>query len=372
MKIQPFKLERYFAKYEFSTPYLLCCSDCEALSMKELLSMSDENSLKMWGDLKLDYTESQGHHILREEVSKLYTRIKPENVMILTPEEGIYIAMNSILSKGDHVIATFPGYQSLYEIANSLDCEVSKWTPKEENAWIFDVNDLQNLIKDNTKLIVINFPHNPTGATLQQTDLEKIIEITKQKNIILFSDEMYRFLEHDKANRTSSACDLYDNAISLFGMSKSFALAGLRIGWLATQNNGILAQVATYKDYTTICSSGPSEILSIMALRAKDEILKRNLGIIKDNLKVLDEFFIDYAKLFDWYKPKAGPLGFPKLKSEKNVADFCLDLVEKKGVLLLPANQYDYESNNFRLSFARKNMPKALIKFKEYIDENYQ
>lgn len=371
MKIQPFKLERYFAKYEFSAPYLLCCSDCEALSLKEVLSMADENSLKMWSDLKLGYTESQGNPILREEVSKLYQTIKPEEVLIFTPEEGIFVAMNNILERGDHVITTFPGYQSLYEIANSLGCEVSKWIPKEVKGWIFDINDLSALIKDNTKLIVINFPHNPTGATLQENELQQIIDVAIQNNIIIFSDEMYRFLEYDEANQITSMCDLYDNAISLFGMSKSFALAGLRIGWLTTKNSNLFKKFATYKDYTTICSSAPSEVLAIIALKAKIKILERNLGIINENLKLLDEFFDDYTKIFEWYRPKAGPIAFPKLKVDNDISNFCLDLLEKKGVMLLPSKVYDYDSNNFRLGFARKNMPEALSKLKEYIDENY-
>lgn len=371
MKIQPFKLERYFAKYEFSAPYLLSCSDCEALTQKELLEMADENSLKLWNDLKLGYTESQGHPTLREEIAKLYQTIKPEQVLVITPEEGIFIAMNNILKKGDHVITTFPGYQSLYEIANSLGCEVSKWTPKNENGWIFDIEDLKSLIRDDTKLIVINFPHNPTGATLQEKELKEVIDIARQKNIVVFSDEMYRFLEHDHANRTSSACELYDNAISLFGMSKSFALAGLRIGWLATKNSDLLKSFATYKDYTTICSSAPSEVLAIIALRAKDKILNRNLDIIQNNLKILDEFFARHAKLFEWHRPKAGPIGFPTLKAKIDIADFCLDLVEKKGVMLLPSKVYDFKGNYFRISFARKNMPEALEKLEEYLKENY-
>lgn len=372
MKIQPFKLERYFSKYEFSAPYPLCSSDCEALPLKNLLAMADENSLKFWSELKLGYTESQGSPVLRDEVSKLYTTIQPDDVLVLTPEEGIYIAMNNILKKGDHVITTFPGYHSLYEIANSIGCEVSKWIPREQNGWVFDINDLQTQIKNSTKLIVINFPHNPTGAILQEDELRKIIEIARQKNIILFSDEMYRFLEHNSADRTTSACDLYDNAVSLFGMSKSFALAGLRIGWLTTKNSELLKQFINYKDYTTICCSAPSEVLAIMALRVKDKILNRSLGIIEQNLKLLDKFFLEYADYFEWNRPKAGPICFPKLKVNTNAEDFCRDLIEKKGVMLLPSNQYDYGNNHFRLSFARTNMPEALSKLKEYVDENYQ
>jgi aspartate/methionine/tyrosine aminotransferase len=372
MKISEFKLERYLARYEFKAPYLLCCSDCEPLSLSELVSIADSHSLKMWKDLKLGYTESQGHPVLREEVSVLYETITPGDVLILTPEEGIFIVMNNVLNKGDHVITTFPGYQSLYEIANSLGCEVSKWTPENRNGWVFDTDKLKTLIKNNTKLIVINFPHNPTGAILQQKGLEEIVAIAGQKNIILFSDEMYRFLEHDSINRTSSACDIYSNAVSLSGMSKSFALAGLRIGWLATKNKKLFRQFALYKDYTTICSSAPAEVLSIMALRAKDQILNRNLEIIKTNLELLDPFFASHKHLFEWYRPKAGPVAFPELKAGKNTAEFCRDLVEKKGVLLLPANQFDVDSNHFRIGFARKSMPEALSKLKEYFNENYR
>ena len=367
MKIQPFKLERYFAAHEFSAPYLMCASNCESLSLSELLSLADEDSRNMWNDLKLGYTESQGHHVLRKEISRLYKNIKPNEVLVLTPEEGIYIAMTTLLKKGDHVVVTYPGYQSLYEIANSLGCEVSKWTPKEETGWSFEIDDLRALIRNKTRLIVINFPHNPTGATISRADFKKITGIAERKGIVLFSDEMYRFLEYGEADRLPSASDLSATAVSLFGMSKSFSLAGLRIGWLTTKNSVMFKDFASTKDYTTICSSAPSEILAIMALRAKERILKRNLDLIGKNLKSLDAFFVEYARLFEWHKPKAGPIGFPRLKSNTNVAAFCADLLKKKGVLLLPADQYGYMGNNFRVGFARRNMPEALERLREYV-----
>jgi len=370
MKIKPFQLERFFAKYEFSTPYLLSPSDSEPLSLKKLLEMGDGDSLRRWDNLWLGYTESQGHPVLREEVSKLYSSTGPDDILIVAPEEGIFIAMNIILERGDHVIATFPGYQSLYEIANSLGCEVSRWTPNAEKGWEFDVGELRSLVQDNTKLIVVNFPHNPTGATVSKEDFREILEIAKVKNLFVFSDEMYRFLEYDEADRLDAASDLYENAVSLFGVSKSFALPGLRIGWLATKNKKLLGEFATFKDYTTICSSAPSEILALVALRAKNKILQRNLAIIKNNLDVLNDFFARYSSLFEWVKPEAGTTAFPALKTSKTVSDFCSDLVEKKGVMLLPATVYDYAGNNFRIGFGRKNMPEALQKLEEYLKEN--
>ena len=374
MKIKPFELERYFAKYEFSTPYLLSCSDCEPLPMSELLSRADPETLGMWDKLRLGYTESLGHPMLREEIAHLHRAIQPEDVLVVTPEEGIFIVMNVILAKGDHVIATFPGYQSLYEIANALGCEVTKWLPDEKDGWKFDLDFLRASIRANTKLLVVNFPHNPTGSLIDRKGYQEILQLAGEKDITVFSDEMYRFLEYDETDRLDSASDLYPRAVSLFGMSKSFALAGLRLGWLTTQDKELYAQLAAFKDYTTICSSAPSEILAIMGLRAKDEILRRNLAIIQSNLRLLDQFFDHHAGQFTWVKPKAGTIGFPKLHQPGDIAGFCLDLVEKKGVMLLPSTVYSYdegqqEGGHFRVGFGRKNIPEVLEKFDEYLKE---
>jgi aspartate/methionine/tyrosine aminotransferase len=368
MKIKPFKLERFFAEHEFSAPINMCASDCEPLAMSELLAMADEKTRTLWADLGLGYTESQGHRLLREEISRLYKSISPDQALVVTPEEGILVAMTTILERGDHVIVTYPAYQSLYEIAAFFGREVSEWLPREHKGWAFDINDLASLINPRTKLIVINFPHNPTGATISRTDLAKITEIAERKDIVLFSDEMYRFLEYDERDRLPSACDMSRKAISLSGLSKGFALAGLRIGWLTTQNADLFKGFASYKDYTTICSSAPSEILAIMALRAKDRILKRNLDLIGENLKRLDSFFADYADLFEWKRPKAGTIGFPRLEGEIKSADFCADLLDKKGVLLLPADRYGYEGNHFRIGFGRRTLPEALEKLRDYVD----
>ncbi len=369
MKIKPFKLERFFAEHEFSAPLNMCASDCEALAMNELLDMADGGARKMWEDLALGYTEAQGHRLLREEISRFYKNITPEDVLVVTPEEGILIAMTVILERGDHVIATYPGYQSLFEIARFLGREVSEWIPREHKGWAFDLNDLVSLINPRTRLIVINFPHNPTGSTISRTDLAKITEIAERKDIIVFSDEMYRHLEYDERDRLPSACDMSRTAVSLSGLSKSFALAGLRIGWLTTKNADLFKSFAGYKDYTTICSSAPSEILAIIALRAKDQIIKRNLDLIRRNLTLLDGFFTEHAERFEWRRPKGGTVGFPRLKGEIKSADFCADLLAKKGVLLLPAAQYGYEGNHFRIGFGRRNFPEALEKLKSYVDQ---
>ncbi|MGB5845242.1 MAG: aminotransferase class I/II-fold pyridoxal phosphate-dependent enzyme, partial [Anaerolineales bacterium] len=152
MEIAPFQLERYFAKYEFSARYLLSSSDCESLSMKELLEMADAEIKNMWEQLKLGYTESWGHPLLREEIAQIYQGFDQAEVLVVVPEEGIYLLMHAVLQAGDHVICTYPGYQSLYEIARSIGCEVSTWEPDEKQGWSFPIDELAEKMRANTKL----------------------------------------------------------------------------------------------------------------------------------------------------------------------------------------------------------------------------
>lgn len=367
MKIAPFKLEQYFSEYEFSAPYLLSSSDCEALTLAELLAMADEELLRLWQTLSLGYTETQGHPLLRAEIARLYTHVVPDDVLVLAPEEGIFVAMNVLLAPGDHVVATFPGYQSLYELAQAIGCTVSRWVPRKQNTWVFDVNELRAAIRHNTKLIVINFPHNPTGAMLSLQDFEAVLAIARERGIFVFSDEMYRFLEPVAGHRLPAASDLYDGAVSLFGVSKSFSSPGLRIGWLTTRNRDLLRQCLEFKTYTTICNNAPGEILALIALRARDLILQRNLTIIRDNLAVLDSFFARHAELFEWIPPQAGPIAFPALRHGVNIESFCRKLVKRKGVMLLPGTVYDYPGNHFRISACRLNMPVALARLEQYL-----
>jgi len=365
MKIAPFELERYFAKYEFNVPYLLSPSDCEPLNMSEILAMADNNSRSLWDNLTLAYTESQGHPLLREEITKLYTNISAEDILVMAPEEGIFVAMNVLLKKGAHVITTFPGYQSLYEVAISQECEVSNWLPNDNGQ--FDIQKLFKLVKKETKLIVFNFPHNPTGATITASELYQIIDFAKKHGIFIFSDEMYRFLEYDSNDRLPSVSDIYDDSISLFGMSKTFSLPGLRIGWLTTRNKKIFGQLTYFKDYTTICSSAPSEILAIIALQNKEKIIARNLEIISTNLSLIDEFTWKHSSIFKWKKPKAGTIAFPELKLNTSIDEFCKKLIDEKGVMLLPSSVYQYDKECVRIGFGRKNMPLALQLFDDFL-----
>jgi aspartate/methionine/tyrosine aminotransferase len=175
---------------------------------------------------------------------------------------------------------------------------------------------------------------------------------------------VYRELEHNPRHRLPAACDLDPRAVSLGSISKSYGLSGLRIGWLVTRDADLREAVLRLKDYTTICSSAPSELLTAVALRHRQVLLDRNLTIVEGNLALLDDFFARHSETFAWTRPTAGPIGFPRLTGVSDVDGFCERLAQT-GVLLLPGSVYDQPAH-VRIGFGRANMPEAL----ELLEQN--
>lgn len=366
MSIDPFRLERYFAKYEFKTPYLLCSSDCESITVAELLSFETSASEQL-NALSLGYTETQGHPDLRHQIAQLYNSADLDNILVHAgAEEAIFNFMNVTINAGDHIIVHSPCYQSLSEVARSLGADISYWEANEHNHWTLDLAELTGLIKPETKVIVVNFPHNPTGFLPSKEFIHALSKIADDHGLIIFSDEVYRGMEFNDADRLPAMVDVNSSAVSLGVMSKSYGLPGLRIGWIVTQNTTIYDRMAGFKDYTTICNSAPSEFLATLALTHGDKIIRRNLQIVNQNIDLLNDFFAGHQELFSWQTPIAGSIAFPLLR-QGNVDKFCHDLAEQSGVLLLPGTLYGDGYQAFRIGFGRANMPEALARLQDHI-----
>ncbi len=366
MKLKPFRLERYLARYEFTAPFPLCCSDCESLSVGKLLqfepSAQDELS-SLW----LGYTESLGSPELRTRISSLYENSSSDNIMVHSgAEEAIFNFMNVVLEAGDQIIVHSPYYQSLGEVARSIGASVIEWKAEPERSWELDLGFLEDSVTDKTKVVVVNFPHNPTGFLPTTRFMKELSRLSDERGFIVFSDEVYRGLEYDAGLRLPAFVDLNEQGVSLGVMSKSFGLAGLRIGWIATRNKDLFQRLAIFKDYTTICNSAPSEFLAKLALKHREPIVKRNLEIIRGNLQLLNTFFHSNKELFEWHEPKAGPIAFPRYLGE-SVESFCQQLVQDTGVLLLPGTVFGDESGCFRIGYGRSNLAVCLSRLEQYI-----
>ena len=366
MHLPPFKLERYFARYEFDVEYLLCASDCESTSVQELLALEPEAAERLQ-QLRLGYSESAGSPALRQAIAGMYTTIQPEQVLVFSgAEEAIYLFMQARLGPGDHVVVHWPCYQSLYAVAQALGCQISPWAAREEHGWSLDLDVLDDLLRPNTRAIILNTPHNPTGYLMPAEDFAALNRLAQARGMVLFSDEVYRESEYDPATRLPAACDVNEIAISLGVLSKTYGLPGLRIGWIATHDAELYQQLAALKDYTTICNSAPSELLAEVAVRHRESLAGRNVARIKRNLSLLTAFFSRHQELLSWQPPKAGPIAFPRLL-QGEVEAFCDRLVREASVLLLPGDIYDDTGNHFRLGFGRENMPEALQQWEAWL-----
>ena len=367
MQIKPFRIEQYFGKYEFTAKYLLSNSDAESRTIQELLDLepgAHERLLQHW----CGYTESSGAPWLREAIAAIYKQVKSDDVLVLAAaEEGIFVLYHALVGPGDHVIVETPCYESSLEVARSTGAQVTEWRRVYENGWLHDVAALEKLIQPNTKVIYINTPHNPTGLLMPANVFKQVLDLAASRNIIVFSDEVYRELEHDPAMRLPAACEVYEHAVSLGSMSKSYGLPGLRLGWFASRDAKILKRCLEFRYYTTICNSAPSEFLTALALRHRDVLVQRNLQIVLRNLPLLDAFLRQRSHLFEWVKPNASPIGFVRLKPQRDVLAFCEEVVRESGVLLLPGTVYD-QPRHIRFGYGRKNMPEALAQFAAYLD----
>ena len=367
MQIKPFRIEQYFGKYEFTAKYLLSSSDAESRSIQELLELepgSQEKFLRHW----CGYTESPGAPELREVISGMYKGIKPSDVLVMAAtEEGIFVFYHALAGAGDHIIVETPCYESALELARSTGAQVSEWRRCYENGWAHDLAALEKLLQPNTKIIYINTPHNPTGLLMTASAFQQLIKLAASRGIIVFCDEVYRELEHDPANRLLAACEIYERAVSLGSMSKTYGLPGLRLGWLASRDTEILERCLEFKYYTTICSSAPSEFLAALALRHREVLVQRNRDIVLRNLPLLDAFLRQRSNFFEWVKPNASPIGFVRFKPQREVQSFCEEVVKNAGVLLLPGTVYD-QPHHIRFGYGRKNMPESLAQLSAYLD----
>ena len=371
MKLKDFAIERYFAKYEFSAKYMLSSSDCDGFSMAEVLSLASETEKKDWLNLKLGYTETRGSIPLRKAIQKHYQNIELDEILVTSPGEANFVLMNVLLSKGDEVVCMAPMYQSLYQIAKDIGCTLKLWEPREsDGVWTYSMAEFEDLVSKNTQLVIVNFPHNPTGFSPNLEQCEMLIDVCRNNDVYVFSDEMYRFLDHRPGPCLPSMSDLYEKSISLWGTSKTFGLAGVRIGWLTSKDKAFLQKVENFKDYLSICSSAPSEILATIALNNLDYFLKRNLNKIQQNIALFSNFQNKYSHLFDFAPPSTSSTAFIKLHLNDSAEDFAQKLVEETGIMILPSEAFEYGNSHARIGFGRENFPEVLAVLEDFLNDN--
>lgn len=372
-----FKLETYLAKWEFSSRYHMTASDMETMTVSELLALAEPDDRKAFDTMRLAYIETTGTPALRAAIAGTYAGLAPEDVLAFAgAEEGIFCAMHALLDKDSHAVVVTPNYQSSETLPLSI-CATTGLALREDENWRLDIDALRSALRPNTKLVLVNFPHNPTGKVIDRATFDAVIQLCAERGIHLFSDEVYRGLERRPDLQLPQAAEVYERGLSLNVMSKAYGLPGLRVGWIACRDRALLSRMEHLKHYLSICNARPSEHLAVIALKARERILARNLALIDSNLTSVNAFFAEFADLFDWQVPDGGCIGFPRYKGKDGVETFCKRLAEEIGVVLLPASLYQSELTptpveRFRIGFGRSYVPEGLAAMRAWLRGNRQ
>jgi aspartate/methionine/tyrosine aminotransferase len=348
MKIEPFDLERWMTAYEMDVDYDIAESGIFPLTAGELLAMEPaderEQVLQRLLDLRLGYSEARGSHELRSLLAETYADCSPENILVTTGAiEANFLLFNVLLEPGDHVVAPYPAYQQLYSVPRAIGCDVSLWRIRPETGFRYDVDDLERLTRPQTRLIVVNSPHNPTGAILSAGDMQRVYDIAESVGAMVLSDEAYRWLTIPGGEPLASPMyNLGVRGISVGTLSKPFGLPGLRLGWLAAPAE-IAAQCWGMRDYVSLSPGKLNDSLAILAIRHRDRVWQRNQAIITANLSQAEAWVAQHTDLISWNPPRAGLLALLHYDLDIPSLELSNRLAEEYSVMLAPGSAFGFE-----------------------------
>ncbi|MBZ0283145.1 MAG: aminotransferase class I/II-fold pyridoxal phosphate-dependent enzyme [Anaerolineae bacterium] len=367
MKLPPFQLDRFFDGRE-QTRFNVAGSVCNQRTVNAILSLEPDAWERLL-NLELEYQAYSGHPHLKAAIADIYgTPIKSANIMVSTgSQEGIFALLHTLLEQGDRVIVQKPCYQQLAQIAESLGCEVISWGMSEDEVWKVDLDFLATQAIEGTKLIVINSPHNPTGFQFTQQEFNAVIEIARKQGIYLLSDEVFRFLEPNDSDHLPAAAEVYERAISVSDMSKTYGMPGARVGWLVTQDLKVLTEALTFKDYLTITGNAVGQFLSTIALRHYQIFIETNRLLLSENLDYFYAFMKRNPNRVAWAPPRAGTTAFIRYCDGTDTDELAENLYTKSGVLVAPSSKFNYGHHHIRIGYGSPTFKEAMQVFEDYL-----
>lgn len=368
MEIDNFKVEDWFNKYEHQAKYDLADTCVDSLSVNELISLTGENYKKVL-ERKLNYGDIHGSERLKKAISTLYTNQKSENITITHGAIGAnQLVIMTLTEPDDKVVSIIPTYQQHYSIPKSFGANVETFYLEEKNNWLPDLEKLKQVVGNDTKLICLNNPNNPTGAVIPDDMLYKIAEIGEKSNAYILCDEVYRGLNHNGNPFSVSIADIYEKGISTSSVSKVFSLAGLRLGWICA-NPHIIEKINLQREYNTISVGILDDYFASIAIENKDIIIKRNLEKIKTGKNIVKQW-IENESHVHWIEPNGGTTCFVRYDIDMQSYDLCKNLQQDTGVMILPGQTMEMDKylrigygNNF------EQLKKALEIFSDWINK---
>jgi aspartate/methionine/tyrosine aminotransferase len=364
MQLKPFLLDAWLDQYEHGIEFNLAASTGPTWTVNDILALADEETRHRFLNHKLVYSRPAGADSLREAIAAMQ-RVPVEAVQVLTGASEALVALMWLAAEpGANVIIPLPGYPPFSALPESLGLETRFYRIRRENGFHIDPDEIKRLADSKTKLILVNSPHNPTGATIGDGEMEALHDFTAERGIQLVSDEVYHPIYHGR--QTKSAARL-PHATVIADLSKAFSIAGVRTGWMIERDAQRRRQYWNARAYFSISNTTTGELLSEIAIRKRDVVLGKAQEVATENLKLLERFMADHREVFGWIPPKGGMTAFPWLASGENDRPFCQAATEH-GILLAPGDCFATPSH-FRLGFAAAgdNFSKALDRFAAFV-----
>ena len=373
MQIEPFKVEIWMNEWETRCTYNLAETCVASITVEELLALAggSADDLSDLLSMKLTYGDIEGSPRLRKAIAGLYDKQSTEAITVTHGTIAANMLVHkAIVEPGDHVVSIVPTYQQHYSIPKSINADVTTLALREEDGFLPNLDALKAAVQPNTKLIAFTNPNNPTGALIEQPMLEEIVSIADSVGAYLLCDEVYRGTAQTGDGMSPSITDLYDKGISTAGMSKVFSLAGLRVGWVVAPKE-VTEQILIHRDYDTISVGMISDHFAALALEHADKVLARSHAITRGNLAIL-EAWISGEPRVSWVKPRAGTTAMLKLDIPVTDREFCVDLVQKTGVMLTPGDAFDM-AGYARIGFANdeQTLTEGLAVLSDYLRTQY-
>ncbi len=369
MDIEPFGVEMWMNEWETKCEWNLAETCVESLTIDELLKICGKNNdgLSQILDMKMTCGAIEGSESLRSEIAAFYEKQAIENIIVTHGTIGANMLVHkTLVSRGDRVISVVPTYQQHYSIPASIGADVQHLQLREEDGFLPNLDNLRSMAMPGTQLIAINNPNNPTGSLMDAAMLEEIADIARNAGAWVLCDEVYRGTDQIGDGITQSMADIYEKGISTASTSKAFSLAGLRLGWIAGPKN-LIEQVAIHRDYDTISVGMLDDHFATMAMQNRDKVLQRAHAITRGNLKILADW-VDQQKEISWVRPSSGTTAMLRYDLDVPSREFCVDLLRKTGVMLLPGSALNMEGY-LRIGYANSTsiLKEGLNRLSDYL-----
>jgi aspartate/methionine/tyrosine aminotransferase len=347
----------------------LAASDSETTALSDLLEMAGPEDAARWDGLRLGYPDLRGSPWLRQSIAETYRDASADQVLCFAgAQEALACILRALHAPGDHAIMVVPAYQPSGAAVQAL-YDVTEVALDPAAGWALDVAAIEHAVRPTTRLVLVNFPNNPTGKVIPPDDFTDLVTVCRRHGLWLIADEVYRLIDHAGPPRLPPVVDAYERGISIDALSKAYGLPGLRVGWAAARDPAVLDRAAAVKHGFSSCLATPSEVLANIALSARARILGRNRWIAASNLRALRSFMERHPGLFTWTEPDGGVVGYIRYHGVEGVDEFATRLARDAGVLVLPASVWHAPmiGDRFRIGFGHRSFDAGLAALEAWV-----